>query len=229
MSQGDCVRRLQCLFFILLVASSSTLAKAAGDPAVLVAAHDVAMANMRGDTICGGAAPGASRPDRKRLAALVAALPDPNKSYPFGDLEITPLGLAVLADDVPLLDSLFDRGAQWRKDAADSMAMHEAAQHGSPAMIKALLRHGLRPDPGQPDEFSPVMAAAWEDRAENVAVLLEAGADASFALPNGNSALRGAVTCRNQRIVDALVHRGARPDARTRRLAVERGIKFPDF
>jgi hypothetical protein len=59
--------------------------------------------------------------------------------------------------------------------------------------------------------------------------LLEAGADASFALPNGNSALRGAVMCKNQRMVDALVHRGARPDAKTRSLAVERGMALTGF
>jgi ankyrin repeat protein len=217
------------LLFVLLVASSSTLAQAAGEPAVLVAAHDVAMANMQGATICGGVSPDSSRPDRIRLAALVAALPDPNESYPFGYLDITPLGLAVLADDVRLLDNLFTRGAKWRKGTADSMTMYEAARHGSPAMIKALLRHGLRADTGQPDGFSPMMAAAWENRADNVTVLLEAGADASFALPNGNSALRGAVMCKNQRMVDALVHRGARPDAKTRSLAVERGMALTGF
>jgi ankyrin repeat protein len=71
------------------------------------------------------------------------------------------------------------------------------------------------------------MAAAWENRLDNVAVLLEAGADAKVALPNGISALGGAVMCKNQAMVDALVRHGAQPDAKTKRLARDRGIQFP--
>jgi len=143
-------------------------------------------------------------------------------------MDITPLGLAVLADDVELLDSLFAKGAHWRPDSFDSTAMYEAAQHGSPAMIRALLRHGLGPDARSPDGWPGLMAAAWQNRSDNVAVLLEAGADANFALPNGNSALGGAVMCKNQDMVDALVRHGAQPDAKTRRLAKNLGIRFPD-
>ncbi|WP_266182352.1 ankyrin repeat domain-containing protein [Dyella humicola] len=222
------MRRLWYLLVVLLIASSSTLARAAGDPAVLAAALDVVMGNLQGAPICRGVAHDAKRPDRMKLAALVAALPDPNASYPFGSMDITPLGLAALADDVRLLDSLFARGAQWRQDPANSMAMYDTAQHGSPAMIKALLRHGLRPDIRQPGGWSPIMAAAWANRLDNVTVLLEAGADVNLALPNGTSALRAAVMCKNQRMVDTLVHGGARPDAKTTHLAEERGIKFPD-
>ncbi|MET3653931.1 ankyrin repeat domain-containing protein [Dyella japonica] len=113
---------------------------------MLVAALDVVRANAQGGSICGAVPPNPERPDRIKLAQLVAALPDPNASFQFGYMDVTPLGLAVLADDVELLDMLFAKGAHWRLDSFDSTAMYEAAQHGSPAMIKALLRHGLGPD-----------------------------------------------------------------------------------
>lgn len=203
-------------------------ALAAESPAVLVAALDVVTANAQGGSICEAGPPNPERPDRIRLAQLVLALPDPNATLPFGYTDITLLGLAVLADDVGLLDSLFAKGARWRQDSFDSTAMYEAAQHGSPAMIRALLRHGLGPDVRSQGGWSGLMAAAWQNRPDNVAVLLEAGADAKFALPNGSSALGGAVMCKNQDMVDALIRHGAQPDAKTRQLAKDRGINFPD-
>lgn len=217
------------LFASLLIGTLSVPALASDGPAVLVAALDVVSTNTRGGAICQGVPPDPSRSDRLKLARLVAAIPDPNAKYPFGYTEITPLGLAVLADDVGLLESLFTKGAHWRMDSFDSMAMYEAAQHGSPAMIKALLNHGLAADVRPEGGWPGLMAAAWENRLDNVNVLLEAGADTKLALPNGNSALGGAVMCKNQDMVDVLVRHGAQPDAKTRRLAGERGIHLPDF
>lgn len=220
--------QLRGVFASLLIGCLSARVVAAEDPAVLLAAKDVVNANSQGGSICKGIAPDPSRADRTKLARLITALPDPNARYPAGYEDTTPLGLAVLADDVELLDSLFAKGARWRPDTFDSVAMYEAAQHGSPAMIKALLRHGLSPDVRPPDSWTGLMAAAWENRLDNVAVLLEAGADAKVALSNGISALRGAVMCKNQTMVDALVRHGAQPDAKTKRLAKDRGIQFPD-
>jgi ankyrin repeat protein len=142
-------------------------------------------------------------------------------------MDVTPLGLAVLADDVDLLDTLFAKGARWRQDTFDGSAMYEAATHGSPAMIKALLRRGLAPDVRTKDGWPGLMGAAWENRPDNFTVLLEAGADVNFALPNGISALRGAVMCKNQDMVDALIRHGVQADAKTRRLAEDRSIRFP--
>jgi len=221
------VFQFRSLFASLLIGLLSVPAAASDDPAVLVAALDVISTNSQGGPICEGMLPNPGRADRVKLAKLVAALPNPNAEYPFGYTDITPLGMAVLADDMGLLESLFAKGARWRKDSFDSMTMYEAAQHGSPAMIKALLNHGLAADVRHEGGWPGLMAAAWGDRLDNLKVLLEAGADARFALPNGNSALRGAVMCKNQDMVDVLVRHGARPDAKTRRLAGERGIHLP--
>lgn len=135
---GDLVFQFRNLFASLLIGILSLPAVASDGPAVLVAALDVVSTNSRGGHICEGVAPNPSRSDRLKLAKLVAALPNPNAKYPFGYTDITPLGLAVLADDVGLLESLFAKGAQCRKDSFDSTAIYEAAQHGSPAMIKAI-------------------------------------------------------------------------------------------
>jgi len=219
--------QLRGVFASLLIGCLFARVVAAEDPAVLLAAKDVVNANSRGGLICKGIAPDPSRADRTKLAKLITALPDPNVRYAFGYADTTPLGLAVLADDVELLDRLFANGARWRSDTFDSEVMYEAARYGSPAMIKALIRHGLSPDARPPASWTGLMAAAWENRLDNVAVLLEAGADAKVALPNGISALGGAVMCRNQAMVDVLVRHGAQPDAKIKRLARDRGIQFP--
>lgn len=91
------------------------------------------------------------------------------------------------------------------------------------------MKHGLAADVRPEGGWTGLMAAALGNRLDNLNVLLEAGADAKFALPNGNSALGGAVMCKNQNMVDVLVRHGAQPDAKTRRLAGERGIHLPDF
>lgn len=181
-------------------------------------------ANAHEAPVCEGAAPNPGRADRIRLAKLVAELPDPNVSYPFGYSVITPIVFAVLADDTKLLDRLFAQCAHWRKDDSDGMAMYEAAWHGSPELIAVLLHHGLTPNMRLPGGWSPLMVAAMENRMDNVTVLLEAGADANAAMPNGVSALRGAVVCKNQHMANALIRHGARPDEKTRLMAEKRGI-----
>lgn len=217
-------RKLLALCFIGWFSAS---AFAADDPRLLLAATNVITTNLQGGALCKGAVSESRRPDRLKLAALVADVPDPNADYPFDGIDFVPLDLAVLADDVELLDSLFSRGARWRQDASGGKAMVEAAQHGSPAMVAALMHHGLAANIRQPGGWTPLMAAAWADRLDNVNALLEAGADVGIALPNGNSALNGAVFCKNQAMVDALIQRGARPDAKTRHRAKELGIDLP--
>jgi len=209
---------------LMLVSFISWPMRAEDDLPVLVAVNDVFMANLSKATICDAAAPNPKRPDRVKLAQLAAKLPDPNASYPFGYSVITPVAFAVLADDVKLVDSLFAKGAHWRKDESDELVMYEAARHGSPDMVAALLRHGLTPNMHLTGGWSPLMVAAAENRLDNVMVLLEAGADATVVMPSGMSALRGAVVCKNQKMINALLLKGARPDEKTRLMAEKRGV-----
>jgi ankyrin repeat protein len=215
------------LFLLWMVPLSTVYCSyvwAASDSPVVLAAIDVASANSRNGKVCAGVASDPSRPDRRKLAALVASLPDINARYPFGYTEVTPLGLAVLADDVSLLEELFDSGARVRNESGDRVVMYLAAQNDSPRMIDALVRHGLDPNAREQAGFSPLMAAAWANRLDNVNALLKAGADPNVLLSNGNNALRGAVMCRNQLMADALLRYGARPNGKTSALANSLGI-----
>jgi hypothetical protein len=123
--------QLRGVFASLLIGCLFARVVAAEDPAVLLAAKDVVNANSQGGFICKGIAPDPSRADRTKLAKLITALPDLNVRYPFGYEDTTPLGLAVLADDVELLDRLFAKGARWRPDTFDSEVMYEAARFAS--------------------------------------------------------------------------------------------------
>lgn len=189
-------------------------------------ASQVVLNDANGDGVCRSSAPNPQRSDRLDLSAKVRALPDGNETTAFGQLRISSLGLAVLADDPGLLRQLFDRGAQWPDRDAAAAAMYDAAQHASPALLGVLLKHGVAADARRPDGMSPLMAAAWANRSDNAQVLLDAGADAGLVLPNGSSVLIAAVVCRNQPLVDALIRHGARPDANTKKQADKRGIRL---
>ena len=195
---------------------------------VLLAAEDVISTNMEGAQVCSNTAPNPHRPDRIKLAGLVAGLPDPNASYPFGYMNITPLGLAVLADDVGLLEKLFARGATLRRESDDQTILYLAAQAGSSSMIDALLRHGLHPDTREPGGVTPLMAAVSMNRLDNVQTLLKAGADANTTANNGSNALYFAVICKNQPMVNALVHSGAHPDKGVVEEAKVKGVVLPE-
>lgn len=224
---GSSMRPLPSLLALMLAGCMAAPAQASNEPPVPVALSDVIATNARLSPICNGAAADPRRPDRIRLAQWTADLPDPNASYPFGDSVITPLAFAALADDVRLLDNLFARGAHWRKDPSDALVMYEAVQHGSPELVVALLRHGLDPDMPLPGGWSPIMAAAWQNRSDNVVALLDAGADVNAVLPGERTALGIALMCKNQGLVDLLIRRGAHPNAKAKRLAQKQGIDIP--
>ena len=215
------------LLTVLLNLALLSPAKAADEAPVLLAAEDVMSTNMESAQVCSTTAPNPHRHDRLKLASLVATLPDPNASYTFGYMNITPLGLAVLADDVGLLEKLFARGATLRHESGDQMMLYLAAQSGSPGIIDVLLQHGLEADAREPGGVTPLMAAASMNRLDNVNTLLKAGADANITARNGSNALYFAVICKNQPMVDVLVHGGARSDKEVIGEAKAQGIVLP--
>lgn len=197
---------------------------AASPPAALTAAYVVAAHNTDFQSEnCGRARDNPKRPDRRRLARLVARMPDPKATYPFGTGHANALVLAVLADDVDLVRALAAHGAQLDSPPLRHMAMHIAAASDGPPMIAALAKLGVRPDSHARGHFTPLMLATWNDRPDTARKLLRLGADANFHTPGGNSALAGAVFCQDPALVRTLMQHGARNDGYVHQIEKRKG------
>jgi ankyrin repeat protein len=220
------MRRLRYLVAIPLSVLPCSVTLAVVDPPVIEAAYNVYSTNIQNSPACHGAAANPARPDRIKLEALVAVLPDPNASYSIGSTHISPLVLAVLADDVSLVEKLFNEHAQLDYGLM-SMSMDFASQYGSTAMIDTLIRHHVDPNAREPGSWTPLMLAGFKNRMDNVNALLRAGADVNYVVQvNGLTALRAALVCKNQVMVDALLQHGARVDERDEKLAAKVGINL---
>lgn len=194
--------------------------QAATRPPAIDAAIDVVSHNVsdRHDAICHHVADDPQRPDRKRLARLIPTLADPNALFAFGYQHANAQVLAVLTNDVDLLDAQFARGGRLDTPELQSMAMGIAAQWSGPPMIKALARQGVSPNAHDTDMETPLMAAARGNNLANVETLLGLGADPNITVGHEDSversALDEAVFCRNAAMVKTLLKHGARADAR---------------
>lgn len=200
------------------------------DAAVTVMSHNVTIA-IHNDDMCHARVVNPQRPDRKRLARLVATLPDPNALYDFGYQHANAQVLAVLTDDVDLLRAQFARGGRLDTPELQSMAMGIAAQWSGPSMIEALARHGVSPNAHDADMETPLMATAWHDDLANVRTLLLLGADPNIGVGKGanvRTALDGAVFCRNAAMVRALLEHGARTDVHSQRIEQKFGTHLVD-
>lgn len=207
------MQRITVLLVCLCGLAWMTGTLAASPPPVLTAAYMVAANNTDFQSEnCGRAKDDPMRPDRVRLARLVARLEDPNTRFDFGTGHANPLVLAVLADDVDLLHKLIARGGKFDTPELESKAMYIAAESDGPAMLEALVKHGVGPNSHEKGGFTPLMIAAWNDRLESVRALLRLGADPTIRASSGNTALAGAVYCRDPAMVRALIGHGARAD-----------------
>jgi uncharacterized protein len=202
----------------------TTVSLAASPPPALTAAYVVAAHNSDFQPEnCGRAKDDPQRPDRLRLARLVARMKDPNRRFAFGTGQANPLVLAVLADDVGLLRKLVARGGKLGTPDLRHMAMHIAAASDGPPMIDALTKLGIDPDSHARGRFTPLMLAAWNDRPASLRALLRLGADPTQHTPGGNSALAGAVFCKDPAMVKALLGHGARTDGYIHQIEQRKG------
>lgn len=218
------MKRMTFLPIALCGLAAMTGVRAASSPPALAAAYMVAANNADFQPEnCGQAKDNPKRPDRVRLARLVARMKDPNARFDFGTGHANPLVLAVLADDVALLHKLIARGGTFDSPELKNRAMYIAAESDGPAMIEALVKHGLTPDSHAKGGFTPLMIAAWNDRLESVQTLLRLGADPTIRASSGNTALAGAVYCRNPAMVRALIGHGARPDGYIKQIEKRKG------
>ncbi|XP_038619094.1 ankyrin repeat domain-containing protein 50-like [Tachyglossus aculeatus] len=80
---------------------------------------------------------------------------------------------------------------------------------GHVAVVRVLLAHGARPGLRDRDGLTPLLAAAYEGRAEVLGLLLAAGADPDEADAEGRTALLAAAAMGHAEAVAALLARGA--------------------
>ncbi|MCY4029824.1 MAG: ankyrin repeat domain-containing protein [Acidobacteria bacterium] len=147
------------------------------------------------------------------IARLLEAGADPNLPNPEGE---TPLMAAARTGNAAAIDSLLAHGAEvdaveeWRQQTA---LMWAAAQNQVPA-VDALLAAGADPNARSARGFTPLLFAAREGHAGILGPLVRAGADVDDTLPaNGMSALVLAVYNAQYDFANALLERGADPDA----------------
>ena len=147
------------------------------------------------------------------ITRLLEAGADPNLPNPEGE---TPLMTAARTGNAAAIDSLLAHGAEvdaveaWRGQTA---LMWAAAQNQAPA-VDALLAAGADPNERSARGFTPLLFAAREGHVGVLDRLVRAGADVDDALPaNGMSALVLAVYNAQYDFANALLERGAEPDA----------------
>ena len=147
------------------------------------------------------------------IARLLEAGADPNLPNPEGE---TPLMTAARTGNAAAIETLLAHGAEvdaveaWRGQTA---LMWAAAQN-QPAAVDALLAAGADPNARSARGFTPLLFAAREGHAGILDSLVRAGAGVDDTLPaNGMSALVLAVYNAQYDFANALLERGADPDA----------------
>lgn len=100
-----------------------------------------------------------------------------------GQLEVTPLLWAVLTKSVKGTEDLLRAGADPNQKTLNGRsALSWAAGLDQPALLSLLLRYGANPngDASSKIDDQPLVKAAYEQRFENVKLLIEAGADVNI-------------------------------------------------
>ena len=147
------------------------------------------------------------------ITRLLEGGADPNLPNPEGE---TPLMTAARTGNAGAIETLLAHGAEvdaveaWRGQTA---LMWAAAQN-QPAAVDALLAAGADPNARSARGFTPLLFVAREGHVGVLDRLVRAGADVDDTLPdNGMSALVLAVYNAQYDFANALLERGADPDA----------------
>src|SRR6185503_11632149 len=108
--------------------------------------------------------------------------------------------------DTSTLKFLLKLGAKANTKDEDTTALMLAAEYGTPEMIKALIDKGADIDAVDDNGWTAMMHA---DEAENVRVLLNAGANPAIKNNDGDTALAMAIRYEQEDVVQLLKSRGA--------------------
>jgi hypothetical protein len=214
---------LAAMFAPAFALATETAARDVPQGPLLTKSLDVVSHNAS-EKICHGDI-GASRPDRKALAKLVAAIPDPSSRYEWLWAEYNLLDFAVLADDAVLVDRLYTLGIR-PLPGNEALVLQTAVQYGSPDVIKALIRHGVSFDTKDPP---PIVLAVLAGQRANVEALIDAGVNINAPYSSKNpeyTALTAAVICKDQALVSLLLNDGAKVTQLTVSRASKSGIQL---
>lgn len=134
---------------------------------------------------------------------------------------------AVAANSLPDVRRLLEGGAS--RDDPWSTALHTAAHFADPPMLEYLVAHGFGIEEFGGANGPALFIAASENRLDNVAWLVEHGADVNAANRQGEHPLLVyALMCRDQKLVDYLLAAGAKPDEKAREVAARVGLSVGD-
>jgi len=171
-----------------------------------------------GATLNGGQLCAADWPQvRLRQAELAGALADTTPAT--GPLV---LHFAVAANSLPDVRRLLEAGAS-REDPWGT-ALHSAARFAGPPMLEYLVAQGFGIEDVGGAAAPALFVAATENRMDNVAWLVEHGADVNATDRQGVPLVTHALMCRDQKLIDYLLAAGATPNSKTREVAARLGL-----
>jgi len=179
-------------------------------------------ANVQGAALNGGQVCAADWPQvRLRQAELSRALADATPAT--GPLV---LQFAITANSLPDTRRLLEAGAS-REDPWGT-ALHSAARFADPPMLEYLVAQGFGIEDFGNAAAPALFVAATENRKDNVAWLVEHGADVNATDRRGGQLLMHALLCHDQELIDYLLAAGAQPNAKTREVAARLGLSVGD-
>jgi ankyrin repeat protein len=127
-----------------------------------------------------------------------------------------------LADTRRLLESGASREDPW------GTPLHVAARFADPSMLEYLVGQGFGIEDWGNAAAPALFVAATENRMDNVAWLVEHGADVNATARDGAQLLLHALLCHDQKLIDYLLAAGAKPNAKTREIAARLGLSVGD-
>jgi ankyrin repeat protein len=136
------------------------------------------------------------------------------------------LHFAVAANSLPDVRRLLEAGAS-REDPWGTQ-LHSAARFADPPMLEYLVARGFGIEDIGNAAAPALFVAATENRMDNVAWLVEHGADVNATDRQGGQLLTHALMCRDQKLIDYLLAAGATPNSKTRDVATRLGLSVGD-
>ena len=178
--------------------------------------------NIIGAALNGGQVCAADWPQvRRHQAELARALVDATPAT--GPLVLL---FAVTANSLPDVQRLLEAGAS-REDPWGTQ-LHSAARFADPPMLEYLVARGFGIEDIGNAAAPALFVAASENRMDNVAWLVEHGADVNATDQQGGQLLTHALVCRDQKLIDYLLAAGATPNSKTRDVATRLGLSVGD-
>ena len=127
-----------------------------------------------------------------------------------------------LADARRLLEDGASRQDPW------GTPLHVAARFAGPPMLEYLVAQGFGIEDWGNAAAPALFVAATENRMDNVAWLVEHGADVNATARGGAQLLTHALLCHDQKLIDYLLAAGAKPNSKTREVAARLGLSVGD-